>query len=70
METTSPSSGHALTPGRIQSASVEFLPSGRQILDSRIEEEETRRTNREWFSRSLKRPFRSILRILDSFLEK
>src|SRR5262245_41885260 len=40
----------------------------RQILDTRIEEEETRRTNREWFSRTLKRPFWSILRILASFL--
>jgi hypothetical protein len=43
---------------------------GHQILDTRIEEQETRRTNREWFSRTLKRPFWSILPILDSFLEK
>src|SRR5215469_6294394 len=36
----------------------------RQILDTRIEEEETRKTNREWFSRTLKRLFWSILPIL------
>ena len=39
-----------------------------QILDTHVGEEETRRTNRERFSRTLKRPFWSILRILDSFL--
>jgi hypothetical protein len=38
----------------------------RQILDTRIQDEETRRTNRERFSRTLKWPFWGILRMLDS----
>jgi hypothetical protein len=28
-----------------------------QILDTRVKNEETRRTNQEWFSRTKKRPF-------------
>ena len=49
-----------VAPGRIQSALVEFSLR-RQILDTHVEDEETRRTNRERFS-NLKAAFFEHLR--------
>ena len=39
-----------------------------QILDTRVKDEETRKTNQEWLSGTQKRPFGSVRRRLNPFL--